>query len=182
MCTRVRPLLRRYFFIVTLSITSMANAAEIVAGGVEYANDKIEQNGVVRGCAITAAIISPPSPEIVNFQVLIIAGRPAFKITAGEVNWTEGKWIAAANFLTAEFNHPNAFKKSITPEGQLLAVLIDDRLGDAFLRAFLGGRYAVQLRRTDVADERTYYIERGPGRDVALAFVNCLNQEMASLP
>jgi len=53
----------------------------------------------------TTANISPPAPEIVNFQVLMILDRPAFKVAAGEVNWTQGssmaKRISAADFSTS---------------------------------------------------------------------------------
>jgi hypothetical protein len=86
----------------------------------------------------------------------------AYKVTAGEVNWNEGssvaRRIATANLSTGEFSHPNAFKEGITPEGQLLAVLIDPNLQDGFMRAFFLGHYSIEFRRTDAPDLRTYYV------------------------
>jgi hypothetical protein len=108
-------------------LSVVVRAAQIVPTGVEYTNDTIEQAGQLQACIVTTAIISPPAPEIVNFQLLVILGTPAFKVTASEVDWAQrssaAKRIAAADFSTAQFNHPSAFNKSITPEGQLLAVL-----------------------------------------------------------
>jgi hypothetical protein len=81
-------------------------------------NDRIVQNGILRACIITTAFISPPAPEIVNLQLLAIAGSGgvlAYKVTAGDLNWNEGssvaRRIATANLSTADFNHPNAFKQ-----------------------------------------------------------------------
>jgi hypothetical protein len=166
--------------LASLSWPLVANATQIVPGGVEYSNDKIEQNGKIQACIVTVAIISPPAPEIVNLQFLELAGHLAFKITAGNVNWTDGSSvaarIAAADFSTGEFNHPNAFTKSITPEGQLLAILTGPGLDADFIQAFFLGRYLIQFRRTDAADDRTYYIEQAPGMDVRQSFRDCIHQ------
>ena len=51
---------------LSLVVPLAANATQIVPGGVEYSNDKIGQNGKIQACIVTAAIISPPAPEIVN--------------------------------------------------------------------------------------------------------------------
>jgi hypothetical protein len=166
--------------LASVSWPLVANATQIVPGGVEYSNDKIEQNGKIQACVVTTAIISPPAPEIVNFQFLELAGHLAFKITAGDLNWTDGSMVAArimaADFSTGEFNHPNAFTKSITPEGQLLAILTEDGLNAEFINAFFLGRYLIQFRRTDAADDRTYYIEQAPSRDVTQSFRECIHQ------
>src|SRR5262249_52847529 len=61
-----------------------ARAPQIIPTGVEYSNDSIEQGGKRQACIVTVAIISPPAPEIVNFQFMAIAGQLAFKITAGD--------------------------------------------------------------------------------------------------
>jgi hypothetical protein len=42
---------------------AIGNATQIIPS-VEYSNDKIEQNGVIRACIVTAALICPPAPEI----------------------------------------------------------------------------------------------------------------------
>jgi hypothetical protein len=156
----------------------LAHAAEVSPSGVEYTNDTVEQGGRLAACIVTTAIISPPAPEIVNFQVLVIGGTHAFKVTAGDVDWTNGsgvaKRISAANFSTAQFNHPSAFRKSITREGQLVGYLRLPNLSGEFLKAFFGGRFTIRFMRTDQKDERTYYIEQAPGSDVANAFRLCL--------
>jgi hypothetical protein len=156
----------------------LVHAAQVIPSGVEYTNDTIEQRGKLAACIVTTAIISPPAPEIVNFQVLVIGGTHAFKVTAGDVDWTNGsgvaKRISAADFSTAQFNHPSAFKKSITSEGQLVGYLRTSNLNGEFLKAFFGGRYTIRFIRTDQKDERTYYIEQAPGSDVTNAFRLCL--------
>jgi hypothetical protein len=156
----------------------LAHATQVSPSGVEYTNDTIEQGGKLAACIVTAAIISPPAPEIVNFQVLVVGGTHAFKVTAGDVDWTNGsgvaKRISAADFSTAQFNHPSAFKKSITPEGQLVGYLRHSNLSGEFLKAFFGGRFTIRFMRTDQKDERSYYIEQAPGSDVANAFRLCL--------
>jgi hypothetical protein len=156
----------------------LAHATQVTPTGVEYTNDTIEQGGKLAACIVTTAIISPPAPEIVNFQVLVVGGTHAFKITAGDVDWTKGagvaKRISAADFSTAQFNHPSAFKKSITSEGQLVGYLREPKLNGEFLKAFFGGRYTIRFMRADQKDERTYYIEQAPGSDVTNAFRLCL--------
>src|SRR6476660_4130520 len=93
----------------------LAHAAQVTPTGVEYANDTLERGGKLAACIVTTAIISPPAPEIVNFEVLVVGGTHAFKVAAGDVDWTKGsgvaKRISAADFSTAQFNHPRAFKK-----------------------------------------------------------------------
>ena len=156
----------------------LVHAAQVIPSGVEYTNDTIEHGGKLVACIVTTAIISPPAPEIVNFQVLVIGGTHAFKVTAGDVDWTNGsgvaKRISAADFSTAQFNHPSAFKKSMTSEGQLVGYLRTSNLNGEFLKAFFGGRYTIRFIRTDQKDERTYYIEQAPGSDVTNAFRLCI--------
>jgi hypothetical protein len=155
----------------------LAHAAQVIPTGVEYTNDTIEQGGKLAACIVTTAIISPPAPEIVNFQVLVVGGTHAFKVAAGDVDWTKGsgvaKRISAADFSTAQFNHPSAFKKSTTSEGQLVGYLREPHLNGEFLKAFFGGRYTIRFMRTDQKDERIYYVEQAPGSDVTNAFRLC---------
>jgi hypothetical protein len=94
----------------------LAHAAQVIPTGVEYTHDTIEQRGKLAACIVTTSIITPPAPEIVNFQVLVVGGTHAFKIAAGDVDWIKGsgvaKRISAADFSTAQFNHPSALKKA----------------------------------------------------------------------
>jgi hypothetical protein len=53
----------------------LAHATQETPTSVEYTNDTIEQGGKLAACIVTTAIISPPTPELVNFQVLV-AGEP----------------------------------------------------------------------------------------------------------
>jgi hypothetical protein len=171
------------------SAAATANATQVIPQ-VQYTNDNIEQGGVIRACVATAAMINPPAQEMVNLQFLVITGngqaRFAYKVTAGEIDWNQrssvARRIATANFSTGEFNHPDAFNQSITPEGQLLGVLVDGSLQDAFLKAFWGGHYNIEFTRTDNPDLRTYYVEQGPTKDVALNFMACMKQVLDSLP
>jgi hypothetical protein len=104
---------------------------------VPNTNDTIEQRGKLAACIVTTA---PPAPEIVNFQVLVIGGTHAFKVTAGDVDWTNGsgvaKRISAADFSTAQFNHPSAFSIRATVfEGMAAdALSCDVYVCDAFSR------------------------------------------------
>src|SRR5262245_62154890 len=134
---------------------TLGNATQIFPS-VEYSNDSQEQNGVLQACIITAALTSPrppesPStPEIINLQFIMFGvDSPAYKVAAGYVDRSKRSSagsITAANFSTAEFNHPDAFKQSVTPEGELLAVLIDPELQDEFITAFLQGHYFIEVR------------------------------------
>ena len=173
------------FATAMLLLPSLAVAAQIIPTGVEYTNDTIEQGGQLQACIVTTAIISPPAPEIVNFQLLIVLGRPGFKVTASDVDWTKqssvAKRIADAEFSTAQFDHPNAFTKSLTPEGQLVGMLTDDSVRKDFIDAFFGGRFSIRFKRADARDDRTYYIEQAPGADVVSTFAKCV-QTMASAP
>jgi hypothetical protein len=162
-----------------LSLPSLVVAAQIIPTGVEYTNDTIERGGRLQACIVTAAIVSPPAPEIVNFQLLIVLGRPGFKITAGDVDWAKqssvAKRISDAEFSATQFNHPSAFTKSITPEGQLVATLTDDSVRKDFIDAFFGGAFSIRFKRTDAAGDRTYYIEQAPGADVVSTFEKCVH-------
>ena len=81
--------------ICTLVMTASAYATQVVPRSVEYTNDNIEQGGKLQACIITAAIINPPAPEVVNFQFMkFINGRVAFKVTAGDMNWTNASLVA----------------------------------------------------------------------------------------
>jgi hypothetical protein len=109
---------RAILSLLLLMVPSLAAlAAQIIPTGVEYTNDTIEQGSELRACIVTTAIISPPAPEIVNFQLLVVLGRPGFKVTVGDVDWAKqsstAKRISDANFSTAQFNHPNAFTKKL---------------------------------------------------------------------
>jgi hypothetical protein len=168
------------FAIAMLSLAVQSvHSAQIIPTGVEYSNDTIEKGGQLQACIVTTAIINPPAPEIVNFQLLIVLGRPGFKVTAGDVDWTRqssvAKRISEADFSSAQFNHPNAFTKNITPEGQLVAMLKDDSLRNDFIRVFIGGHYSIRFRRTDLPNERVYYIEQSPSEDVRNTFTKCLH-------
>ena len=90
---------------VAMALAPVTGSATQIIPSVEYSNDTIQQNGVIQACIVTVALVSPPAPEIVNLQFLVIAGdgfRLAYKVTAGDVNWNEGssvaRRIAAANF------------------------------------------------------------------------------------
>ena len=82
----------------------LAHAAQVIPTGVEYTNDTIERGGKLAACIVTTAIISPPAPEIVNFQVLVIGGTHAFKVTAGDVDWTNGSGVAKRNLSSRFLN------------------------------------------------------------------------------
>jgi len=164
---------------VVMLLVAPAGAAQIIPTGVEYSNDTIEQGGQLQACEVTAAIINPPAPEIVNLQLLVVLGRPGFKVTVGDVNWLEkssvAKRISAAEFSTADFIHPDAFRQDVTPEGQLLAMLVEPDLRMKFIGAFLGGRYSIRFRRTDRSEDRVYYIEQAPAESVLDTFTKCIN-------
>jgi hypothetical protein len=171
--------MRSLVFAIGMLLANGAQAAQVIPTGVEYTNDTIEQAGALQACEVTVAIINPPAPEIVNFQLLVVLGRPGFKITAGDINWSQqssvAKIISAAEFSTADFDHPNAFQQSVTQEGQLLAFIKEPDLGKEFIRAFFGGRYSIRFRRTDSNEDRVYYIEQAPGVDVLDKFTKCLH-------
>jgi hypothetical protein len=156
-----------------------ASAAQVIPTAIEYTNDTIEQGGQLQACVVTAAILTVPAPEIVNFQFLLVANHPGFKVTAGDMDRTKqsltAKRISDANFSTATFNHPTAFTKDVTPEGQLVAVLTDESLQQQFVDGFFGGGYSIEFKRTDVTTVRTYYIEHGPPGDVVRTFAACVH-------
>jgi hypothetical protein len=162
-----------------------AHATQIVPTGVEYTNDTIEQGGKLQACIVDTGIISPPAPEIVNFQLLVIDGNSAFKVTAGDLDWAKkssvAKRISDANFFTGQFNHPGAFKKSITLEGQLVGVLTDFSLNRDFFSAFFGGLYSIQFKRTDIEAPRIYEIQQAPGADIRQTFQKCIRSMRDSL-
>jgi hypothetical protein len=166
-----------------LMMTAPAYATQVVPRNVEYTNDNIEQGGKLQVCIITAAIINPPAPEAVNFQFMeFVNGRVAFKVTAGDINWTNAssvaKRISEADFFTGAFNHPNAFDKKITTEGQLVAFLTEPGLILDFSAAFFGGNYSIRFRRTDTNDERIYEIEQPVPASVLAGLKTCINSMM----
>jgi len=171
--------------IATIAIASSAlmivpaHAAQVIPKSVESTNDKIEQGGKPQACIVTVAITNPPESEVVKFQFMVfINGRFAFMVTAGDMNWSNmslvAKRIADADFFTGAFNHPNAFDKKITTEGQLVAFLVDENLPFDFLDAFFGGNFSIRFRRTDISDERINEIGQQPGPDIAAGFKACL--------
>jgi hypothetical protein len=173
-------MIRAFAFASTILLLTIAigRAAQIIPTGVEYTNDTIEQGGQLQACIVTTAIISPPAPEVVNFQLLIVFGRLGFKVTAGDLDWTTqssvAKRISDADFSTAQFRHPNAFTKNVTPEGQLVAILTDDSLRKDFVHAFFGGGYSIRFKRTDLREDHTYYIQERPAAGVVDTFSKCL--------
>jgi hypothetical protein len=165
--------------VCALAMTTPAYATQVVPKNVEYANDDIEQGGKPQACVVTAAITNPPAPEVLKFQFMkFIDTRVAFKITAGDMNWTNAslvaKRISEADFFTATFNHPNGFDKTVTPEGQLVAFFREPGLILDFADVFFGGKYSIRFRRTDSNDERIYEIEQRPPASVLTGFKKCL--------
>jgi len=164
-----------------------ARAEQVIPTGIEYTNDTIELGGELQGCVVTVVILTRPGSETVNFQYLFVAGRPGFKVRVGDIDWTKktlaAKRISDASFYTAAFNHPAAFKKNVTTDGQLVAFLIDDSLGKKFFDAFFGGGgYTVEFQRTGDPTVRTYYVARGPQYDVVSAFSKCVHAMADNLP
>lgn len=164
-----------------------ARAEQVIPTGIEYTNDTIELGGELQGCVVTAAILTRPGSETVNFQYLFVAGRPGFKVAVGDIDWSKqilvAKRISAASFYSTAFNHPTAFKKNVTPTGELVASLIDDSLGKQFFDAFFGGGgYTIEFQRTDVPTVRSYYIERGPRDEVVSTFTKCVRAMAGNLP
>jgi hypothetical protein len=169
-------------------MASPASATQIIPQ-VQYTNDDIESGGVPAACVVTVAMINPPAPEIANLQFLTIYNykdgsvRLAYKITAGNLDWNTGSSaasrIARANFYTGAFNHPGAFNQSLTPEGQLLAVLTDKSLADAFAMAFFLGHFTIEFQRTDGADIRQYEVSQQVGADVYKKYLACVNAAAA---
>jgi hypothetical protein len=142
---------------------------------------------------------SPPAPEVVNLQLLAVRGTEpnlihyAYKVNAADVTWNQGSSIASAvakkidsaNFSTAAFNHPDAFKQAVTPMGQIIGVLTDDNLLDDFEKAFFSGRYSIEFKRTDDPDLRKYSVEQAPVPMLTMGFFSCVKdmQELIkSLP
>jgi hypothetical protein len=178
-----------HFLAMALAACAVASALseQLIPTGTEYTNDTIELGGELQGCVVTAVVLTRPASETVNFQYLFVAGRPGFKVTVGDIDWTKkslvAKRISDASFYTADFNHPAAFKKNVTPAGQIVASLIDDSLGKQFFHAFFGGGgYTIEFQRTDVPSVRTYFIERGPRDDVVGTFTKCVHAMADNLP
>jgi len=49
---------------------------------------------------------------------------------------------------------------TVSPEGQILAVLTETELTSDLVFAFFDGRDSIWFRHADTGEERTYYIER----------------------
>jgi hypothetical protein len=158
---------------------SPTHAAQIIPVGVEYSNDHIEQGGKLQACIVTVAIINPPAPEIVNFQILAVFGRMNFKITAGDVDWKTqsmvAKRVSGGAFSTSAFNHPSAFVGSITPEGQFLGTLTDPSLRVEFAKSVFLGRYSIRFLRDDTKEDRVYYVESAVPPDIRNTFISCID-------
>ena len=134
---------------------------------------------------MTVGIISPPAPEIVNFQILAVFDRMNFKIAAGDVDWKTqsmlAKRVSGGAFSTSTFNHPSAFVGSITPEGQFLGTLSMPSLRVEFAKSFFLGRYSIRFLRDDTKEERVYYIENAAPLDIRSAFISCLDHMQQDL-
>jgi hypothetical protein len=156
---------------------SPAMASQIIPGGVEYTNDKIEKYGRTLGCMIVVAIVSPPAPEIVNFQYLFVNARHGIKVAVADVDYQRGSaapvQLQKANFSSRLFTHYNAFDGKISPEGSCVGFLKQNDVSHAFASAFFRGNYTISFERSDVTEARSYYIEQSPPRSVTDAFVAC---------
>ncbi len=174
-----RRQLRVSALLIALVLASPVSATQIIPTGVEYTNDTIQQGGQLQACEIVVAIISPPAPEVVNLQLLLVGGQLGFKVAVGDLDWSHkssvAKRISKAEFSAADFMHPDAFRQSVTPEGQLIAMLTQPALDRSFLKAFLDGGYSIQFNRDDASDERVYYIKQSPGADVRNTFAQCIH-------
>jgi len=108
----------------------------VVVRHAEYSNDTITDTGRLVACIVTLAVVAPPDPRILNFQFLQLQGRSGWKITGGVMDWknqsAKAKRVDDGNFAGAAFMHPNAFQKRLTPEGQLVGVLVENELSRSF--------------------------------------------------
>jgi hypothetical protein len=167
------------WIIVATLLPASASATQIVPGHIEYSNDRIEQTGQLQACIVTVVIVSPPAPEVVNFQFIATSnGGAGFKIAAGDMNWSvlrlEPRRVLTGN--VSGFGYGDVFEKNLTAEGQLVGVL-HPGLYSEYSAAFFAGRYLIQFRRADHPDEeRSYYIEQQPELEILDTFRLCVSE------
>lgn len=122
-----------------------ANAEQVVVRKehVQYSNDTISDGGRTVACIITAAVVVYPDNRVLNFQILSFNnGRVGWKITGGTIDFKTQSATALraldGSFTSSRFIQKGAFQKSLTPEGQLVGVLVEPDLLPAFVKAFTG--------------------------------------------
>jgi hypothetical protein len=172
-----------FFALLALSLSLFGNparATQVIPGGVEYTNDQIEEAGQLKGCIIVVAIVSPPSPESVNFEFLFVSGRAGFKISVGDIDWNaksiSKKTVVKGDFGSREFAYHDAFTGSVSPEGSYVAFLKNDNLTTRFMMGFISGRYSISFLRSDQKDVREYGIEQIPApKTVIDSFKACID-------
>ncbi len=166
------------FIATQIAHRGSAEAEQIVARHIEYSNDSISDHGKTVACIVTLVVASPPDPRTLNFQFLSFKGTAGWKITGGRMDWNTQSMTAMraqdGSFSSSTFVVPKAFQKNLTPEGQLVGVLIQPEQLSAFIEAFFKEPYTVAVTWQGSPDELTYYVAASPSADVKGKFITCM--------
>lgn len=165
--------------VAALTPTRVA-AEQVIPTHIEYSNDEMTEGGVLRACIVTVVVLSGADPLTLNFQLLAIKGRMAWKITGGLVDrrTTAITPLRATDgsFSSSSFMMPTAFVKSTTPEGQLVGVLTQTEKASTFLNTFFETPFSVEVKWIGVENVLNYYIESPPSGDIRNKFDSCLQR------
>ena len=164
--------------LLQFTLSNPAVAEQIIAKQIEYSNDFISDQGKPIACVVTLVVVALPDPRTLNFQFLWFKERAGWKITGGKMNLNTQSMTALrardGRFSSISFLAPGAFSKSLTPEGQLLGVLIMPEHLKGFITAFFSGPYSIAVTWDDSPEEPTYYIPNPPPDDVYAKFLSCV--------
>jgi hypothetical protein len=84
------------------------------------------------------------------------------------------KRVDDGEFSASDFLYQDAFQKNLTPEGQLVGVLVRSDLVRPFSQAFFQKPYSVSVRWEKAPDNVVYYIDQSPPSAVAKSFRECV--------
>jgi hypothetical protein len=154
-----------------------ANAEQIIVRDVDYSNDSISDQGKTAACIVTLVVASPPDQRILNFQFLAFKATAGWKITGGRTDWDTQAMTALrardGSFSSSSFAVPEVFRKSLTPEGQLVGILTQPEQLSAFTTAFFTRPYTA-VTWEGLSEELTYYVAFPPPEDVKAKFLMCV--------
>jgi len=156
-----------------------AHAEQVIVRQTDYSNDSITDGGRIVACIVTASVEAPPDRRVLNFQFIQLQGRVAWKITGGIMDWKQVSVVANpvsdGSFSSNKFSVPNAFQKSLTPEGQLLGVLVKDEFYTMFAQAFFQTPYSVSVTWRNAKEPTVYYINKSPAATIIHQFRSCVS-------
>lgn len=168
------------------SLCRPASAETLTPKEIQYEFAQTNSGGL-RKCSIVLLLLNVPSPETVNFQLMVIHKPPTgpsfagFSMDVGDLKFVNGlpggaqkATLASAAFVSPSFSSVGRLNGGPVADGGVLQSSADPATIAGFVIAFSSGNFALSFVRDGVPGSRTYQVASPPPPDVRQQFYRCV--------